>query len=90
MTKKSGEAKVLVLEGEQNSKTLTYRCIEAVLLKQGILDRNDSKQIQNFRKNAVPDLSELLNAIEQMYQAQNYDSLVNFYISYGVDVSKYH
>ena len=89
MSKKEKEVKIEIFPEEHNPKTLTYRCIEAILIKNGILNKDDKKQIQNFRKNAVPDITELLIIIENMYQKQNIEDLVSFYLHYGVDV-QYH
>ena len=89
MSKKEKEVKIEVFPEEHNPKTLTYRCIEAILIKNGILNKDDKKQIQNFRKNAVPDITELLIVIENMYQKQNIEDLVSFYLHYGIDV-QYH
>ena len=90
MSKKEKEVKIEVFPEEHNPKTLTYRCIEAILIKNGILIKDDKKQIQKFRKNAVPDITELLIVIENMYQKESIEDLVSFYVNYGVDVSQYH
>ena len=89
MSKKEKAVKIEIFPEEHNPKTLTFRCIEAILIKNGILNKDDKKQIQNFRKNAVPDITELLIVIENMYQKQNIEDLVSFYLHYGVDV-QYH
>jgi hypothetical protein len=89
MSKKENEVKIEIFPEEHNPKTLTYRCIEAILIKNGILNKDDKKQIQHFRKNTVPDINKLLIAIENMYQKQNIEDLVSFYLQYGVDV-QYH
>jgi len=90
MSKKENEVKIEMLSEELNPKTLTYRCFEAILIKHGILKRDDKEQIKNFRKNAVPDVTELMIVIETMYQKESIEDLVSFYVNYGVEVSQYH
>lgn len=90
MSKKENEVKIEILPDELNPKTLTYRCFEAILIKHGVLKWDDKKQIQNFRNNAIPDVAEMLIAIENMYQKESIEDLVSFYVYYEVDVSQYH
>ena len=46
MSKKENEVKIEMLTEELNPKTLTYRCFEAILIKHGILKRDDKEQIK--------------------------------------------
>lgn len=89
MTRNKEEQRVKILTEEQNPKTLTYRCFEAILVKHGILNQQDEKQMRHFRKNVVPDIGTMLVAVQTIFERGSIDDLVEFYLRYGVEVQTY-
>lgn len=89
MANKKTKSQVEFFIEEQNPKTLTFRCIEAILLRHNLLNKDDKQQLNNFRKNVVPDFGEMLIAIEGIYAKHSIDDLAEFYLRYGVDVPTY-